>query len=379
PDVRVYGLDGRLERRVEMPMLGMPWSGFPGQRQDTTAYFGLSTVFDPGSIYRLDPRTGKVSSVVESDTPLDPERFVIRQVSYPSDDGVRIPMFLAHRRDLDLERPHPVFLYGYGAYGWVAFPWFQPHVAVWMEAGGIYALPGIRGGGEHGDAWHRAGRGRNKGRAIADYLAAAEWLVREGLSEPSRLVANGGSASGVLAAAAVLQRPQLFGAAVVDIPALDMLRHEHSPRGGYWTPEFGTVEDPDDFAALLSYSPYQALGSGGCPPPILLTVGERDEITPPWHGYKFAARAQSLSPPPAGPESGAGACPNEVLLQVVWGEGHGFGTTPEQSVRTWARQLAFLDRVLREADSGGLREVSELPRDGHLSPSKRGDIGWQGE
>lgn len=344
PQVFLYDLKGELEREVELPVLGMMWSGFAGRKQDESAYFSLSHVVDPGSVYRLDPQTGKVEMVLKSDTPMNPQAFITRQVTYRSSDGALVPMFLVHDKNLDLSKKHPVFLYGYGAYGWVGFPWFQPHVATWLENGGIYALAGLRGGGEHGDAWHEAGRRRNKERTIEDYLSAASWLVESHTTSPNMLVANGGSASGVVAAAAMVRRPEGFGAILVDIPALDMVRHEQSPRGDYWVPEFGTVADADDFKALHAYSPYHHLEAGKCYPPTLLTVGERDEVTPPWHGYKFTARLQRSTA--LAKECREQSSVGGGLLQVVWGEGHSFGTTPEQTVQTWARQLAFLELAL---------------------------------
>jgi prolyl oligopeptidase len=245
-------------------------------------------------------------------------------------------MFLAHRKDFQRDGASPAFMYGYGAFGWVSFLWYQPFVLNWIELGGVYALPGIRGGGEYGEDWHKAGAGRSKQKAIDDYLAAAEWLVANKYTARDRLVANGGSASGGVAAAAVVQRPELFGAAVIDRPVLDMLRFDRFSQAAYWIPEFGSPADGGDFAALRTWSPYHNLRKGRCYPPMLVMAGERDQVAVPLHAYKFTAALQA-----------AQGCANPVVLQIVRGAGHNFGVTPEQSAATWADETAFLVRVLK--------------------------------
>jgi prolyl oligopeptidase len=254
---------------------------------------------------------------------------VTRQVFYPSKDGTRIPMFIVHRKDLTFEEGHPLFMYAYGAYAWTAFLWYQPHIIAWLEMGGVYALPGIRGGGEYGRDWHQAGVGRNRQNAIDDYHAAAAWLIEHGYTSPDKMVANGGSASGSLAGAAVIQRPDLYAAAVIDIPTFDMLR-----RGG-WVEEFGDPDDPDDFEVLRSYSPYHNIEPGVCYPPILVMAGEKDETAVPFHAYKFIARLQARQ-----------ACDHPALLKVMWGAGHTHGATPREQAASWADAWSFLIRTL---------------------------------
>ena len=251
-------------------------------------------------------------------------------------------MFLAHRKDFVRDGRRPAFMYGYGAFGWVSFLWYQPFVLNWLDLGGVYALPGIRGGGEYGEAWHRAGAGRAKQTAIDDYLAAAEWLVANRYTSPRLLVANGGSASGGVAAAAILQRPELFGAAVIDRPVLDMLRFDRFSQAAYWLPEFGSPRDREDFAALRAWSPYHNVKKGTCYPPALVMTGDRDQVAVPLHAYKFTAALQA-----------AQGCANPVLLQLVRGAGHNFGATPEQTAETWADETAFLMRVLGIAPPKG--------------------------
>jgi prolyl oligopeptidase len=245
-------------------------------------------------------------------------------------------MFVAHKRGLKLDGSHPTFMYGCGAFGWVSFVWYQPFVLNWLEMGGVYAQPSIRGGGDYGEAWHQAGSKRNKQKTIDDYLAAAEWLVKNHYTSSSRLVANGGSASGAVAAAAIIQRPDLFAAAVIDRPILDLLRFDRFTQAAYWVPEFGSPADPDDFRALPAWSPYQNLKPGQCYPATLVMSGNNDQIAVPLHAYKFTAAMQS-----------AQGCGNPVLLKVMWGAGHNFGITAEETSDAWGDETAFLLRVLR--------------------------------
>ena len=238
--------------------------------------------------------------------------------------------------DVALDKTAPAFMYGYGAFSWNSFLWYQPNISVWLERGGVYAIPRIRGGGEYGERWHRAGTRLNKRNTIDDYLAAAEWLVANNYTSPDRLVANGGSASGFLAAAAILERPDLFGAALIDIPVLDMLRYEKFTAGGQWIQEFGSVEDAEEFKALYSYSPYHNIKSGRCYPPMMIRMGERDQTAVPLHAYKFTAAMQA-----------AQSCDRPVLLKVMWGAGHNFGATPEANIDSSADGLTFLVEALK--------------------------------
>lgn len=338
--VRVFDTRGRFLYDLDLPKVGSVWTGFVGRQDVAEAFYVLTTFADPGTVYRLDVRTGRSEVFRRPALGYDPDQFVTSQVFYRSADGTRIPMFLTHRKGLVLDGRNPTWLYGYGAFNWSAAPWFQAHITVWMEMGGVHALPGIRGGGEYGESWHRAGSGRNEQTSIDDYLAAATWLVDEGYTAPDRLVANGGSASGVLAAAAIVQRPDLFAASLIEYPIIDMLRFDHFTGGAQWRPEFGSTEDPDDVRALLAYSPYQNLVEGDCYPATLITPGERDEVTVPMHAYKFAAALQH-----------AQGCDHPILLRVSWGAGHAAGVTAADAADTYADQLAFLARTLHLSPS----------------------------
>ncbi|MGH7588870.1 MAG: prolyl oligopeptidase family serine peptidase [Gemmatimonadota bacterium] len=340
PRLTIHGLDGRLQREVALSDIGSvgPVVGGP---EDRAALFGFSSLTEVGSVYRLVVESGDVEVVRRPEFAFDPDDFVTEQVFYRSADGTQVPMFVAHRRDRAADGTATAFLYAYGAFAWVAFPWFQPHVIAFLERGGVYALPNVRGGGEYGEEWHRAGMRRNKENAIADYLAAAEWLIESGWAKPGGVVGNGGSASGVLAAAAVPRRPDLFGAAVIDIPALDQLRYHLFTGAASWIPEFGSADDPGDFQTLLAYSPYHNLEAGACLPPTLVIVGEKDEVAPPLHGFKYIARLQH-----------AQGCANPVFLRTIPDAGHSYGSDAREYAGTWGDAWAFVERVMGNAQPG---------------------------
>ncbi len=335
PVVEQWTLEGTLKSTLELPALGLV-SGFADDPEGRVAFFRMNSLHDPGTVYRLDMETGRSSVQLRPHLSHDPEDYEIKQVFYRGKDGTRIPMFLAHRKDVPLLGDRPLFMYGYGHAGWVAFPWFQPHLVAWMDLGGTYALPGLRGGGEYGSRWQEAGTRLQKPTTIDDFVAAAEWLIRQGYTSPTKLVANGGSASGVVPAAAALRRPDLFAAAVIDFPFLDMLRYHHFNRIKGWTRGYGSSEDPEEFEVLRSYSPLHNLRPGGCYPAMLTIVGEEDTATPPLHGYKFTAAFQA-----------AQGCHRPGLLKFVPGAGHyTYGITPQAAARTEAQMLGFLIRSL---------------------------------
>ncbi len=335
PLVKVYDLQGRFQYQVDLPSSGSIWGGFSGQQNDCEVFYQFLGLADPSSIHVLDVETGKSAIFRRSELRLDPDHFETKQVFYQSKDGTRVPMFVSHKKGTQRNGNNPAFIYGYGAFGWSSFLWYQPHVLAWMEMGGVYAVAGIRGGGEYGEAWHQAGMKHNKQNAIDDYLAAAEWLIANKYTSPSKLAANGGSASGALAGAAVLQRPDLFGASIIDRPALDMIRFEKFTSAGHWIHEFGSAENPDEFKTLYAYSPYHNIKRGQCYPPTLIMVGDRDQVTVPLHAYKFVAALQT-----------AQGCDNPVLLKMMWGAGHNFGATPAQTIDSLTNEMAFLVAAL---------------------------------
>ena len=333
--VRVFTTAGEFRYELELPREGGSlWSGFRGSQDEPEAFYSLSGVADPGTVYRLDVRTGRSTVFASADVAYDPDRYVTQQVFYPAADGTRIPMFLVRRRDLSSDGPAPVYMYGYAA-DWAAAPWFQPQIVAWMDLGGIWALPNTRGGTEYGEVWNAAGSRLRKQTAIDDYLAAAEWLIERGYTTPRLMVANASSAGGPVGGAALVQRPDLFGAAVLDYPVLDMLRYDRFTTARSWTHEYGTADDPDEFRALLGYSPYHGIRDGVCYPPTLVAPGELDELAPPLHAYKFVAALQH-----------AQACDAPIALRVAWGAGHASGATAGDAIEMWVDQLSFLIRAL---------------------------------
>lgn len=331
--VRVFDSNGRYLYDLDLPAQGSIWSGFVGRQGEPEAYYVLSGLVDPGSIYRLDTRTGRSVLVRRPDLAYDPHAFSTEQVFFESRDGTRIPMTLV--RGPESDRPGPVWMYGYGFGAWPAAPWFQPHMAAWLEMGGTWALPNTRGGGEYGEEWHQAGSRLQKQTAIDDYIAATEWLIESGITTSDLMIANASSAGGAIAGAAIVQRPELYGAAVLDYPVLDMLRYHLFTVAGSWRSEYGTVEDANELQALLAYSPVHNVEPGACYPSTLLAPGENDQVTPPFHAYKFVAALQH-----------AQACEAPVLLRVSWGAGHAAGADLASSIETWSDQLAFLARAL---------------------------------
>jgi len=312
PVIRVFDLDGNLTAEVAAPPGGSVWGGFSGRADDPELYFGFIGLTDPFAVYRMDARDGTYH-LYSSARPagLDPDAFTIRQVTYESRDGTRVPMFIAHRKGLAENARHPTYVYGYGAFGWNSFLYYQSHVVAWLEMGGIYAQPALPGGGEFGQQWHDAGKGVNKENTVSDFIAAAEWLIDAGYASPDSLVVNGGSASAMPAAAAMQRRPDLFAAAIIDRPALDMLRFDRFTQGRMWLDEFGSPETRDDYLALRRLSPYHNLEQGACYPATLMLVGESDPVTPPLHGYKYTAAMQH-----------AQGCRSPVLLYVMPKTGH---------------------------------------------------------
>ncbi len=339
--LRVHRTNGRLEREIPL-QAGWIGSGLVGDDAvPGEVWFSFNGFVEPSTVYRLDLETGQRRPFVRRELPIDPADYLLEHVFYPSKDGTRVPLFVARKRGVRRDGESPVFMYGYGFGGWVAVPWYQPHILAWLEMGGIFAMPGIRGGGEYGDAWRDAGIRLNRQNAVDDYVAAAEWLVAERYTSTGKVIANGWSASGSLAAAAVQQRPELFGAALIGIPSLDMLRYHHFTAIPGWTRGYGSADDPEEFKVLHGYSPYHHAveREDRCTPPTLVTVGEKDEVTPPLHGYKFVAALQHQ-------RRTAERCGAPALLKIVRGAGHAFGATPEQSRHTYAEELSFLAQVL---------------------------------
>ena len=347
PVIRVHQRSGKFAYEVKLPSIAFI-GGLGDDPDSNSALYSLWGLYENGTTYQLDLKTGKSKLFGKLTSAYNPQDFVMKQVFYRSKDGTRVPMIIAHHEDTKPGPDSPLFMYGYGALAWSALPWYQPHIVAWTEMGGIYALPGIRGGGEYGDEWYQAGIGKKKQNGIDDFIAAAEWLIKNNYTSSKRIVANGGSASGVLAGAAMIQRPDLFGASVIDIPRFDMLRYHLFTGGTARVKEIGSPDDPEMFPVIHRYSPYHNIKPGECYPPMLVIAGEKDAVAPPLHAYKMTAAMQANA-----------ACRNPYLLKIVRGAGHNYGITHEQNAQTWADAWSFLIKTLDLGES--LRALPSSP------------------
>jgi prolyl oligopeptidase len=332
---RVFDRDGRALGEVSVPGLGTI-AGFGGNATDTETFFAYADYLRPGQVMRLD--LGDLSTSVWRAPAFgaDTSRYVTRQEFYTSKDGTRVPMFITHRRDLVKNGEAPTLLYGYGGFNVSVTPTFRPTVITWLEMGGIYVEANLRGGGEYGEPWHEAGTKTRKQNVFDDFIAAAEYLVREGFTNPRRLAISGRSNGGLLVGATLLQRPDLFAAALPGVGVLDMLRyHTASANARQWSSDYGLSEDPKEFEALLAYSPVHNVKSGACYPPTLITTADRDDRVVPWHSYKFAAALQH-----------AQGCASPILLRVETRAGHGAGKPTWMQIEDFADQWAFAAAML---------------------------------
>ena len=343
PLVVVREADGSLVEEIELPGIGSV-GGFGGRWDDPETFYTFSGFTDPSAVYRYDVGTGESALHHRTETVIDGTQFVTRQVFYDSKDGTRIPMFLVHHKDLETTGDHPVLLYGYGGFNISLTPSYSSSRLVWLELGGMVAIPNLRGGGEYGREWHLAGTRERKQNVFDDFIAAAEWLIDEGYTEASRVVIQGRSNGGLLVGAVMTQRPELFGAALPGVGVLDMLRyHTPSANARAWADDYGLSENEADFHAQFAYSPVHRVAEGACYPPTLVTTGDHDDRVAPWHSYKFAAALQY----------GQG-CDNPVLIRIETRAGHGAGTPTWMRIEDVANQFAFAaDAVGLSGDGGG--------------------------
>lgn len=333
--VSVTDLEGQPLYDVPLPGLGQA-TGFDGEVGDTETFFAYTDFLTPMSISALDVASGKVSLFRRPTMAADVTSYVTEQVFYRSKDGTQVPMFITRKRDLVKNAQAPVMLYGYGGFNIAQQPGFSVPILVWLEMGGVYAVANLRGGSEYGEAWHSAGTRSRKQNVFDDFIAAAEWLIAERYTTPAKLAIRGRSNGGLLVAAALTQRPDLFGAALPAVGVLDMLRyHTASANARQWSNDYGLSENPEDFKAQYAYSPVHNVKPGICYPPTLVTTADRDDRVVPWHSYKFAAVLQS-----------AQSCANPVLLRIETRAGHGDGKPVWMQVEDYADQWAFLSKSL---------------------------------
>jgi prolyl oligopeptidase len=311
--LRLSDLEGRLVGDVALPELGSLF-GVGTEWDGQEIFYGFSSYTVPPSVYRIDLATGASALWRRVEADVDPSQFVVRQVTYASRDGTPISMFLVHRSGLETTGDSPTYLTGYGGFNISMTPGFSRSLLLWLELGGVVAVPNIRGGGEYGETWHQAGILASKQNSFDDFIGAAEWLIAQGYTRPERLAAAGGSNGGLLVGAVLTQRPELFRAVLVQVPLLDMLRYHRFLIARLWIPEYGSAEDPAQFRWLRAYSPYHHVREGVAYPAVLLATAESDTRVDPMHARKMAARLQAAS-----------SADRPILLRLESRAGHGAG------------------------------------------------------
>lgn len=329
-EVRFYDLQGKLLKKLETPTLGSV-GGLSCKRTDTELFYSFTSYLYPTTLYRYDAQTGKSTVFREPEIRFDPSPYETRQVFYKSKDGTKVSMFLTHRKDLKKDGSNPVYLYGYGGFGVSLTPGFDPSSLVWLEQGGVVAIANLRGGGEYGEEWHQGGTKLKKQNVFDDFIAAAEYLIAEKITRPGKIGIAGGSNGGLLVGATLNQRPDLFGAAIPSVGVMDMLRFHLFTIGWAWKADYGSSEDPEQFAAIYAYSPLHNIKPGASYPATLVTTGDHDDRVVPAHSYKYAATLQA-----------AQAGPAPTLIRIQTKAGHGAGKPMSKILEEQADLWAFL-------------------------------------
>ena len=347
--VRIFDASGKPAGEIAFPGIGT-LSGVRGRWREKEAFFTFASFVTPTTIYRYDVAKKTRSVWARESVPVDSDRFEVAQVSYASKDGTKIPMFLVHRKGIPLDGSHPTLLTGYGGFTLSQTPGFSARAALWVEAGGVFALPNLRGGGEFGEEWHKSGMLEKKQNVFDDFIAAAEWLIARGYTRPQRLAISGGSNGGLLVGAALTQRPDLFAAVVCSYPLLDMVRYHKFLVAGFWVPEYGSAEKPDQFSFIYAYSPYHRVRKGTSYPAVLFITGDADTRVAPLHARKMTALLQS--------STGADTRKRPVLLHYDTKAGHsrGFNTPVSKRIEDLTDELSFLF-----AETGGAYQPAEKP------------------
>ncbi len=340
--LRLFALDGRPLKDLELPTLGSV-SAVSGERKDDEMFYAFTSFLYPTTIFRYDFKTEETSVFKAPAIDFDPSRYETKQVFYASKDGTRVPMFITHRTGLKPDGSNPTFLYGYGGFNISLTPSFSVGILVWLEMGGVYAVPNLRGGGEYGEEWHQAGMHEKKQNVFDDFIAAAEYLIAQGYASPTKLAIGGGSNGGLLVGAAMTQRPELFAAALPVVGVMDMLRFHKFTIGWAWVTEYGSADSVQQFPHLYAYSPLHRLKPGTSYPATLVTTADHDDRVVPGHSFKFTAALQA-----------AQAGPWPVLIQIETKAGHGAGKPTSKIIEEQANRWAFVVRNLGMSVPGDL-------------------------
>ncbi|MCG2429791.1 prolyl oligopeptidase family serine peptidase [Aequorivita xiaoshiensis] len=328
--VKQYDYDGKLIREIELPGVGTA-GGFGAKKEEKELYYSFTNYVTPGSIYKFNIETGESESFIKPEIDFNPDNFESNQVFYTSKDGTKIPMIITHKKGLKLDGKNPTILYGYGGFNISLTPSFSIANAVWMEQGGVYAVPNLRGGGEYGKKWHDAGTQMKKQNVFDDFIAAAEYLIANNYTSSDYLAIRGGSNGGLLVGATMTQRPDLMKVALPAVGVLDMLRYHTFTAGAGWAYDYGTAEDSKEmFEYLKGYSPLHNVKEGVEYPATLITTGDHDDRVVPAHSFKFAAELQAK-------QSGS----NPVLIRIETDAGHGAGTPVSKTIEQYADIFGF--------------------------------------
>jgi prolyl oligopeptidase len=327
--LRVFSKAGEPLGEIALPTLGSVGQ-LSGRPESPEMFYTFTSFLYPTTVFRHDLDSGKSEVFRAPKLGFDPARYETKQVFYTSKDGTRVPMFITHRRDIALDGSNPTYLYGYGGFSISMTPAFSVTNLAWIEMGGVYAMPNLRGGAEYGEEWHLAGTKERKQNVFDDFIAAAEYLVREGYTSPAKLAIGGGSNGGLLVGAVMTQRPDLFAVAHPAVGVMDMLRFHKFTIGWAWVSDYGSSDDPEGFRYLHAYSPYHNLKPGTCYPATLVTTADHDDRVVPGHSFKFAAKLQA-----------AQACDRPVLIRVETKAGHGAGKPTSKQIEEAADVLAF--------------------------------------
>lgn len=334
--VRVHGADGKPLSEVKLPGVGTA-SGFGGRWSDTETFFSYTSLTTPAEIHRYDVKTGKIEPFKKPKTAFNTDEFETRREFVTSKDGTRFPIFIAAKKGLKLDGRNPTLLYGYGGFNIPITPGYGVTAATWLKMGGVYVIASIRGGGEYGSAWHEAGTKLNKQNVFDDFIAAGEWLVKNGIASPATLAINGGSNGGLLVGAVANQRPDLFAAAVPQVGVMDMLRYQHFTIGWAWASDYGTSADsPEMFKALYAYSPLHNIKAGATYPAVLVTTADHDDRVVPAHSFKYTAALQAADTGPA-----------PKLIRIEVNAGHGAGKPTSKIIEERSDVLAFIANAMK--------------------------------
>jgi prolyl oligopeptidase len=332
--VKVFDTTGELLGEVKLPGLGTA-TGFSGKKEDAETFYSFASFTTPPTIYRYIIASGESEVYQAPKVDFDPDDYLTEQVFYTSKDGTRVPMFISHKKGLEKDGSAPAFLYGYGGFNISLTPSFSVSNLVWMEMGGVFAVPNLRGGGEYGEEWHKAGTKAQKQNVFDDFIAAAEWLIENKYTQSKKLAIGGGSNGGLLVGACLVQRPDLYGAALPAVGVLDMLRFHKFTIGHAWVDDYGSSDNEEEFASLWKYSPLHNVKPGVCYPPTMITTADHDDRVVPAHSFKFAAALQQ-----------AQRCENPILIRIETRAGHGAGKPTAKIIEEAADKWAFLVQVL---------------------------------